>query len=247
MKRLEFNSKQRHNRDCLSPDLLDELPEKPIESMTQIIGIVCQESDGESLSQRDAVVIACESQYTTGNSKTTDAQKLSIIEFKNGQALIAEAGPTTNSARAVRYISEAARETIIETEYSVSGIIEQALKKIRNEMLVLSGGENYPWDEKESFFKAQGRKFGLMAAYFHGEEPIKKRPHLVKMELVDEFATHEFPFASLGSAASLTDFIFKKITNKKLRWEFAIPLAIHVIEQVKDINTSPSDVQFGWR
>jgi hypothetical protein len=50
--------------------------------MTQIVGIICKQS----------IIVACESQYTLGRRKVTDAQKISGIKFKNFEgALVAAA------------------------------------------------------------------------------------------------------------------------------------------------------------
>jgi hypothetical protein len=207
--------------------------------MTQIIGIVCKESVNPNL--RDAIIMACESQYTIGDEeKTTDAQKLSSIRFNNRQeAMIAQAGNVTMSARAVRIMGELAKDKTIESEFTVARIAEEAVIRVRSEILGMMQPRNYSIEEQNQIF--YNYDFALMIGHFY-EIPMKIKgdafkkpynPRLWTIGLSTPFATAAFPYAVLGSGSMLARFILGRVLSAKIKWELAIPLAIHVIEQVK--------------
>jgi hypothetical protein len=71
---LEFNRGKPNLPSPKEPN--EELSKEAVKPMTQIVGIVYKES--VNYTHRDAIVIACESQYTIGGGKLTDAQKMSM-------------------------------------------------------------------------------------------------------------------------------------------------------------------------
>lgn len=112
--------------------------------MTQIVGIVYQEG----------ILVASESQYTAGRQKTFDAEKISIVKFKNGDVIVAECGVVSTSNRAVRYFTEAAKDAEIDSEDAVSKIIESVIKKIRLEILESLQERPYSAPEQDEIFNS---------------------------------------------------------------------------------------------
>ena len=219
----------------------EPLLKKPIPPMTQIVGIVCKES--VNYSPRDTIVIACESQYTIGGSgeKVTDAQKMSTIKFSDGkEVLIAQAGNTELSARAVRFMSEIAKDRLLNGEFCVANIAEEAINRVRSEMLAMMQPRDYSIEEQKQLFGDEENNFALMIGHFY-DVPRETgsafatggNPRLWTISLYSPIAVKEFPYAALGTGSRLARFNLSKSHFKKIKWELAVPKAIHVIEQVK--------------
>jgi hypothetical protein len=72
--------------------------------VTIIIGIIC----------KDAIVLASDSQTTSGGMKRTDTDKISSIKFATKPVLVAEAGNAGTSARALEILRGLARDIPID-------------------------------------------------------------------------------------------------------------------------------------
>ncbi|HEY3760138.1 MAG TPA: hypothetical protein VGN23_00115 [Verrucomicrobiae bacterium] len=225
--------------------------------MTQIVGIVCKESVGPS--SRDAIFIACESQYTIGGTKVTDAQKLSIIRFNDrNEALVAQAGSVIMSSRAVRYMAEIAKDQPLDSEFAVARIAEEAVARVRAEIIQMMQPRGYSIDEQQQLFCDDNHYFALMIGHFY-EVPNNLgfktgNPRLWTITLHTPMAEQAFPYAVIGSGSNLARFHLSKLELDKIKWELGMPLAIHVIEQVKgndiycdgDIKVGVSEINKCW-
>jgi 20S proteasome alpha/beta subunit len=211
--------------------------------MTQIVGIVC----------KDSIIVASESQYTTGTRKLLNAVKLSIVKFQNGDALIAESGPMSKSSLAVRYIEEAAKNKKIESQYTVSKIAENAIKRIRHEILETMQERSYSPQEQEDVFLAQSNYFALMIAHYFSPKKAPSAenerppiPCLYTISLSGAIAESCSPFAMLGAAPELALFILKQFQCEQLVWGEATCLAIDALDRiVKDDITCGGEILVG--
>lgn len=201
-------------------EIYDPLSPEPAPPMTQIVGIICKEY----------ILVACESQYTKGDKKDMDAQKLSAIKFKNFEgALIAEAGPAKTSNRAVHYIREMAAERIIDSEVAVSQIAEAAMRKVRNEILDNKAARkgHYTGTELNKIFTSQSRWCGLVIAYYFGNKPC-----LYTIYLDSEFAERQYPYALMGCDDDFARLMLKSFQWDKMEWKEAFPMLIEVLDRV---------------
>jgi hypothetical protein len=107
--------------------------------------------------------MAGESQLTTGNSKTQNAQKISRLPFNTGMGLIGECGVASYSKKAVRRIIDRTKNLEIDGEFVVCKIAEEELIKIRLEILTGYQKRNYSHLEQQEIFKKED--FGLMIAH----------------------------------------------------------------------------------
>lgn len=225
MKRLEVFPVWSHKLDWQDLTKADELLiQKPILPMTQIVGIICRES----------IIVACESQYTVGTRKLLNAVKMSVVKFKNGEALIAESGSMAKSSLALRYINESAKDKEIESEYSVSEIAEDAIVRVRNRLLSAIQKRPYSVSEQDAIFKSGDNYFALMIAnYFRPKSKEEPIPCLFTITLASAITERERPFAVLGAAPELAMFFLKQFQCEQMLGGEAMCLAIDTLERIK--------------
>jgi 20S proteasome alpha/beta subunit len=240
MNRLEIPHSQCHKHDRPKPNKPHELLfRKPTRHVTQIVGIVCSEG----------IVVASESQYTTGTRKLLNAVKLSTLKFKDhgsiaqnwGRALIAEAGSMTHSSLAVRYMNDIAKDREInDSEDVVAKIAQEAVTKVRREILDTMQERGYSPGEQDDIFSSQDNDFALMIAYYYFPPDIqtnlkqKPIPHLYTIWLHKPIAEPQTPFAVLGAAPELAMFVLKQFSCETLLWGEASCLAVDVLERINN-------------
>lgn len=184
MKNLDFNSLEVQNggwQKQTNPLPTNKNKKIP---MTQIVGIV----------YREGILIASESQYTAGQQKTFDAEKISIIQLNGNDLVIAECGVTAVSNRAVRYINDAVKGRKIDSEDAISRIVEGVINKIREEILKAYPKRDYSVSELDEVFDSDNFRFGLMFAHYFkpprtnahtNPDRLKPIPCLYKITLQD--------------------------------------------------------------
>jgi predicted Zn finger-like uncharacterized protein len=207
--------------------------------MTQIVGIVCKEG----------IVVASESQYTTGTRRLLNAVKLSTVKFKNdehispelGSALVAEAGSMAKASLAVRYMNDLAKDREINSsEDAVAKIAQEAITKVRREILDTMQERPYSPSEQDDIFSSQENDFALMIAYYYFPPIIqtnrrpKPIPHLYTVWLHNPIAEPQTPFAVLGAAPELAMFVLKQFPCETLLWGEASCLAVDVLERINN-------------
>jgi 20S proteasome alpha/beta subunit len=67
--------------------------------MTIIVGLIC----------KDGIVLAGDSQTTTGTSKRCDAKKFALVKFTDAEVLVAQAGNASTAGRAIEIFRDSAR------------------------------------------------------------------------------------------------------------------------------------------
>ncbi len=128
--------------------------------VTLIVGIIC----------KDAIVLAADSQTTYYPSKILGTNKISEVKFKNGSALIAEAGFVTYSNEAVDIIQKKAAETEIKNEETIAGICRDAVFEVRKKQIGLYPRRRYSLVEWRDFFR-DNQDFFLTVAYYFEDKP----------------------------------------------------------------------------
>lgn len=210
--------------------------------MSQIIGIIC----------KDAIVIASETQHTvSGDTKLTTAQKLSVVKFKNGDVIVGEAGNVSASSRAVQYLNEIASDEEIINEHCVAEHAEEAVRRVRQDLLHTYQERDYSIAEQEEIFR--DKYFALMVAYYFNpsDMPIhmvaeRAIPRLYTIDSLNSLASKEHPFAVIGAANNVATFLLKKFNCHELSWRKATCLAMDVLEQIKVDNIyCGGEIQFG--
>jgi 20S proteasome alpha/beta subunit len=190
-------------------------PKRKKTPVTLIIGIIC----------KDAIVLAADSQTTKGISKQPGTNKISVVKFSNGKALVAESGSASLSNRAIQIFQTKAEGVKMENELSVAKIAEEAVREIRNSLTSLHPGNTSPTDWQD-FFGQEINYFELMVAYYFGDKPClyKLNPlWCIPVPTTSYFMTS-------GIAGDLANYILKEHTEPKMDSEFASVIAIKVVE-----------------
>jgi len=187
-------------------------PGKPV---TLIVGIIC----------KDAIVLAADSQTTKGNARQLGANKISVADFKNGKAIIAESGSASLSVSAIQVFQRMALATKIENELTIAKTAEAAIRNIRAELMSQHPNSSSPIDWQNFFFQ-EVNYFELMIAYF-----FEGRPCLYKLNpawCIPVTATSHF--MTSGIASDLANYILQEYSDPKMDNKLASVIAIKVIE-----------------
>jgi hypothetical protein len=166
--------------------------------VTLIVGIIC----------KDGIVLAADSQTTKGAAKQLGANKISVVEFENGKALVAESGSASLSVSAIQAFQRKAAGRKIEDDSTVATIAEEAVREIRSSLTSLNPNCNSP-TEWQDFFWREANYFELMVAYYFGG-----KPHLYKLNplwCIPVPATSHF--MTSGIAGDLANYILQEHTG----------------------------------
>ena len=184
-----------------------------------IVGIICQ----------DGIVLACDSQTTAGSAKRTDSDKISHLTFGGKDIIVAEAGDSTLSARAVELLQKQFSLLTFDDWRKPADAAQDAVKILKQELIEVNN-----WKECQDFAQEYHREnpFSLMLAYFHN-----KAPYLYVLNSVPGFATREWLFATIGCGGTVAEFILSKADVKSMTRMEALIAAIYTVEEVKRVDT----------
>ena len=107
--------------------------------MTIIVGII---SD-------DEIILASDSQTTFGTAKRADVEKISVVEFSNATALVAESGAAEQSGMAVELMQKKAKGLKLTDYAMVAELAQESLREVRNYLIKLNEGCNFSEDKWE--------------------------------------------------------------------------------------------------
>lgn len=186
--------------------------------MTIIVGIITA----------DQIILASDSQTTFGTQKQTDTDKISVVKFKLGCALVAESGDAELSQKAVALFKEKANEHEMKSERDAISIAEQAVKEVRKEQVDLYGAGNFNLEEWQREFR-DNKPFELMVAYYYNEKPFVYTLH-VSSAIACKVQSH---YSAIGCGANLGGYLLSELSYPKMENEMAAAIAVYVVESVK--------------
>lgn len=176
--------------------------------------------------------MAADSQTTFGtHSKTQDANKIRIVQLKDAQLLVAEAGSASSSQRVIDIMGEMGASVAL-TDYRSGADLAQAamtkyLQELRRAQLDCS------MEELREFITRQGLWCSLMIAhYFNGKPYI----YIADMETgavnkaSDEGLRH---FALMGTGEELGLYLMRELTRKGMPFRSALAVLLYVIGEIK--------------
>jgi 20S proteasome alpha/beta subunit len=186
---------------------------KPV---TLIVGLIC----------KDAIVLAADSQTTKGTAKQLGANKISVVEFENGKAAVAESGSASLSNAAIQIFQSLAKGKKIENELTVAKTAELAVRQ------VLAGitqhlNPNSPDRDRQDFLFQDINYFELMVAYYFGNKPCL---YILKSAWGIPVPASSF-FLTSGIAGDLANYILQEHTTRDMDKNLA---PVIVIKTVKD-------------
>jgi hypothetical protein len=187
--------------------------------MTLITGIIC----------KDGVVIAADSQQTNGNWKRLDINKITVIQFANTYAIVAEAGCADYSGQAIEILKRKAKDLEVMDFQTVENAVCQAVHEVLSSLKNLWSDAKVEWLDTFSRYKEQWR-FELLIAHCWNEKPCLFK---VGLETPVVQPTKTF-FHTAGIGSDLAVYLLKEYATKDMDSEFASALAIYVTEKAND-------------
>ncbi len=187
--------------------------------MTLIVGIVCS----------DAILLASETQSTGGNYRVLDTRKIHRIEFKNGEALVAESGIASASAAVIEKIQRAALTTEITKEDTISNLVKEKVRELRKE--ITDCQPNALPEHWRDFFMSWQANYNLMLAYYYNEKPFiySIEP---SMAILDPIGRKHYCASGIGS--ELGSYLLQEHSKPDMVYWQAAFVASHVLETVKE-------------
>jgi 20S proteasome alpha/beta subunit len=183
--------------------------------VTLIIGIIC----------KDGIVLAADSQTTKGAARQLGTNKIRVVEFGNGKAIVAESGSASLSARAIEVFQRKAAGRKIEDDSTIAKAAEESVREIRSSLTSLHPNCNFP-DRWQQFFNEDINYFELMLAYY-----FEGKPHLYKLNplwCIPVPATAHF--MTSGIAGDLANYVLQEYANPGMESELASVVAIKAVE-----------------
>jgi 20S proteasome alpha/beta subunit len=185
--------------------------------MSQIIGIVC----------KDAIVFGAESETTRGSAKQHGTEKISIVNFPNGYAMIAEAGAEAWSNSAVESFRRKAAVTKIVDDMTIPNTVKESILEIRNHMKSLHPDTLLA--EWENFFYQEANDFELTVGYY-----FSGTPHIFKFH---PFSAYPYPnkreFVTSGIGGDLAHYLLKDFSFGQIPAHATTLIAAYVLQEVK--------------
>lgn len=186
--------------------------------MTIIVGIIC---DGE-------IVLASDSQTTFGTSKRSDVEKISIVEFENATALVAESGTAQLSGKAVEILQEKAKGKKLTDYRMVAELAQESLREVRTYLVKLNEGCNYSDDKWERYFRDESSVELMVAHYF------ENKPYIYTVDLFTCTANKaKLHYEAIGCGANLGGYLLSEFSYPIMDSELATAIAVYVVESVK--------------
>lgn len=188
--------------------------------MTVAIGFKCS----------DGILLATDRQYsgtTSNSSKRLDAEKITIIDFDNGYALVAESGGVALSRNFVETFRRMAETKVIADRYSVSDTAEAAMFETKRSFAATLGLTLPQLDEK---FRNEGLSAECIVASIFNDEKLL---FTISSGMPKKSEVKE-QFIAVGSGCMLAEHILGMYHNPDAEMYPGSVLAAHVIEVIKE-------------
>jgi 20S proteasome alpha/beta subunit len=186
--------------------------------VTIIVGIIT----------KDEIVLASDSQTTFGTSKLTDVEKISMVEFSNTTALVAESGAAEQSGMAVELMQKKARGVKLTDYAMMAELAQQSLREVRSYLIKLNEGCNFTEDKWERYFRDENPVELMTANYFEGT------PYIYTVSLHTCMANRaKLHYQAIGCGANIGGYMLSELSYPKMDSELATAIAVYVVESVK--------------
>jgi hypothetical protein len=186
--------------------------------VTLILGIVC----------KDAIVLAADSQTTKGAAKQLGTNKISIVEFQNGKAAVAESGSILSNV-AIELFQKKAKGKIVEDELTIAKTAEAAVREVITGITEHLNPKSSDID-RQDFLRSGDNYFELMIAYYFGNRPCL---YILKSAWAVPFRSSSY-FATSGIAADLANYILQEHTARDMDKDLATIIAIKTVKDAID-------------
>jgi 20S proteasome alpha/beta subunit len=192
-----------------------------LKPMTVIVAIIAS----------DSILLASDSQTTTGNRKRVDAEKLSIIEIEGHSLLVAESGLANLSQRAVDFLKMPDQSRKIEKPSDLVSELEGSVSKVLK--ILEASGPRAASPEDFAEYVASRADFALTAAFYWDS-----RPYVFHVGSTSPVAAQlKGSFDSYASGGELGYFLLKEYCPKLLNFWNGLTTAVYVVEKVMENHT----------
>ncbi len=186
-----------------------------------------QNPAGHAPSRDNGIVFASDSQTTHGNSRLP-GNKISILEFETGKALVAQSGSSDLSGRAVQILTEKAKRARISDEMSVARLAEESVREVHNHLRDVYQGCDFSADDWQRYFLDQDQYFELLIGHYIGE-----KPYIYKVNLSWCLAVKSTNyFETSGCGGDLGNYLLKQYSETGMSWAVGAVTATYVVEEV---------------
>ena len=190
--------------------------------MTIAIGLI------SSANRTPTIFLASDSQTTyAGGPKSLDAQKIRVIDFQNGQALVAIAGSVDLADKVVDIMQHESRAHDIEDDQTVARIASDAMRQIRSHFRQINEGMITTEDGWRRFFKEEVALELIVGHFLNGV------PNLFAIDVDWALPVPvTCGYKSIGIGKYMGDYFLRDYRESDPKFEFAWPIAVSVIEKV---------------
>lgn len=185
-------------------------------AVTIIVGIKCV----------DGIVLASDSQTTTGTQKRIEPTKFGVIQMLGSQALVAQSGGAALSERVLEILQKLASEKSIDDYRTLPDLAQRATRMFLDELRVQQG--DCDWGTLKGVVKHYGG-CELMLAYYHRDQPYLFNLD-IELGIAHKVKGH---CAAIGCGGNLGEYLLTEHATDKMSRNLATATAIYIVEMVK--------------
>ena len=179
--------------------------------------------DKIELGQLSSIWMASDSQATYGETKRENPNKINVVDFANGQILVAQAGSVELGDKTVEKLQQKSTDLKMDDAETAIKAVRSALLEVRTELLEWNKG--VPID-LEKFFWTEHR-LNLLVGYF-----FKMKPYLFKTDIYSGIYSKVPSFEAIGNGQSLGYYLLKEYSKSDPDMWDGFPIAVSVVEKV---------------
>lgn len=194
-------------------------PRKQKTRVTIIVGIIAKEM----------IVVACDSQTTSGTSKRHDMGKITLVHGNNNESklLVAQSGHADFSSRVVEIFEEKIRNVSLDDYRSAADVLQVAIAQLKAE--IRQQYENMSPESLLAF--CENHAFSLLLAYHH-----KNQPCMFTVDFENGICVKRRTYITLGCGGSVAEFILSSFDTANICREDACTLALYVVNEAKRVD-----------
>jgi 20S proteasome alpha/beta subunit len=186
-----------------------------------MVGIIC----------KDAIMVASDgqiSQTTSATAKRLDAEKIAAVRFGDGrEILVAQSGSAVIGSRLIELIRDEGGSLSITGHRTPVICAENAIKKLKADILEPFARGNHKIEEKQEFFNSYDCSL-LLAYYFNQNEP-----HLYSVDFGVGIAGNEIKYALLGCGSNVAESYMSWFPFLEMSFAQAAITAAFIVGEVK--------------
>jgi 20S proteasome alpha/beta subunit len=192
--------------------------------VTIAIGLISSSKD-----RPHHMIFASDSQTTYGAAKSLDAQKISIVDFADGQVLIAQSGMAELADSAIDIMRKKAKALPIKNAETVENTAVESVREIRNHFYELNRGCISSEDGWKRFF-LEDNFFQLLVGYY-----FERKPHLFSADIDMCLAIPvRHPYKAIGIGRDYAETVLREYLQADPDFEYAQIIATTIVEKTID-------------